>query len=124
MPRDLHLSATVRGNELTYLVTSADGGTRFYGVTYTIGTSARDVYSAFGGKVGLRKFYADKGRFDNFRVTLLAEPALPNLTKALEFGGFAFRASAGLNLHGGALTGSGAAMTDATLAADLTLPAR
>ena len=121
LPRDLHLSAIVRGNELTYLVTSADGGTRFYGVTYTIGTSARDVYSAFGGKVGLRKFYADKGRFDNFRVTLLAEPALPNLTKALEFGGFAFRASAGLNLHGDALNGSGAAMTDATLAANFDL---
>ena len=118
---DLHLSATVRGNELTYLVTSLDGNTRYYGVTYTIGTSSRDVYTAFGGKVGLRKFCSDKGRFDNFRVTLLAEPELPAWAKTLDFGGFAFRASAGMAVRGGALSGSGAVMTDAALAADFDL---
>lgn len=119
--RDLHLSATVRGNELTYLVTSLDGKTHYYGVTYTIGTSARDVYTAFGGKVGLRKFCTDSGRFDNFRVTLLAEPELPQRTKSLALDGIALRASAGLSLQSGALTGSGAAMTDAALAADFDL---
>lgn len=119
--RDLHLSATVRGNELTYLVTSLDGKTHYYGVTYTIGTSARDVYTAFGGKVGLRKFCTDSGRFDNFRVTLLAEPELPQRTKSLALDGIALRASAGLSLQSGALTGSGAAMTDSALAADFDL---
>lgn len=119
--RDLHLSATVRGNELTYLVTSLDGKTHYYGVTYTIGTSARDVYTAFGGKVGLRKFCTDSGRFDNFRVTLLAEPELPQRTKSLALDGIVLRASAGLSLQSGALTGSGAAMIDAALAADFDL---
>lgn len=122
--RDLHLSATVRGNELTYLVTSLDGKTHYYGVTYTIGTSARDVYTAFGGKVGLRKFCTDSGRFDNFRVTLLAEPELPRQTKSLALDGIALRASAGLSLQSGALTGSGVAMTDAALAADFDLACR
>lgn len=116
---DLHLSVTVRGNELTYLVTSLDGETRFYGVTYTIGTSKRDAYSAFGGKVGLRKFYTDGGRFDNFRVTLLAEPSMPSLTETLSLGGIAFRASKGLSLQGDRLGGSGAALTDASLAANI-----
>ena len=119
--RDLHLSATVRGNELTYLVTSLDGKTHYYGVTYTIGTSARDVYTAFGGKVGLRKFCTDSGRFDNFRVTLLAEPELPQRTKSLALDGIVLRASAGLSLQSGTLTGSGAAMIDAALAADFDL---
>lgn len=119
--RDLHLSVTVCGNELTYLVTSIDQKTRYYGVTYTIGTSSRDVYTAFGGKVGLRKFCTDNGRFDNFRVTLLAEPTLPQMTKTVTLGSLPFRASDGMSLQSGELTGSGAAMTEAALAADFDL---
>lgn len=119
LDKDLHLSVTVRGNELTYLVTSIDGKTHFYGVTYTIGTSNLDAYSAFGNKIGLRKFYADGGGFDNFRVTLLAEPTMPSLTKTLSFGGIAFRTSAGLSLQNDWLSGSGAALTYAVTAANI-----
>ena len=118
---DLHLSVTVRGNELVYLVTSLDGETRFYGVSYTIGTSSRDVYSSFGGKVGLRKFYADGGRFDNFRVTLIGEEPLPTLDRTLSLGDMTFAASAGITASDGRLSGSGAALTKTVLADDFDL---
>lgn len=118
---DLHLSVTVRGDNLTYLVTSLDGETRYYGVSYTVGTSARDVYSTFGGKVGLRKFYSDDGCFDNFRVTLIEEESLPPLDRTLALGDMTFAASAGVTASGDRLFGTGTALTNEALSDDFDL---
>ncbi|MBQ7661531.1 MAG: glycoside hydrolase family 43 protein [Clostridia bacterium] len=67
---DLHLTVAVRGNTLTYRVFSLDKQTQYFGIAYTVGQSSLDVYNAFSGKVGLRKAFADQGRFDNFAVTV------------------------------------------------------
>ena len=112
---DIHMSVLVYDNELVYRVTSLDGNTLYYGVTYTIGTSKRDVYNSFKGQVGLRKFYADKGSFDNFKVTVLEDDVIPSLNKKIDFGGFAFAASNGLKQVANAVSGKGAMLTETAM---------
>lgn len=111
---DIHLSVRVVDNELTYTVTSLDGETTYYGVTYERGTSTRDVYDAFGGTVGLRKFYSDRGAFDNFRLTVFADDVLPTMNSTVELDGVSFNAG-GLQKSGSAVTGSGAMLTKTAL---------
>ena len=112
--KDIHLSVRVVENELTYHVTSLDGKTTYYGVTYQLGTSSKDVYDAFGGTVGLRKFYSDRGSFDNFRLTVFAEDTLPAMTETLALDGVTFNAG-GLQKSGSTVTGSGAMLTKTAL---------
>ncbi|MBQ6893767.1 MAG: family 43 glycosylhydrolase [Clostridia bacterium] len=122
---DIHLSVEVYDNEITYRVTSIDGNTLYYGITYTLGTSSRDVYDAFGSNLGLRKFYADKGSFDNLKVTVIEDDKLPSLSKSIDFCNFAFKVSSGLKIASNIAIGSGVMLTDTALAdnfkAELTL---
>ncbi|MBQ7660972.1 MAG: family 43 glycosylhydrolase [Clostridia bacterium] len=113
---DLHLSMEVYDNELTYRITSLDGKTLYYGVNYTLGTANRDIYNFFDGKIGLRKFYTDKGAFDNFKVTVYGDEQLPALNKKLELNGVAFSASDGLRLENGSVSGSGSMLTETAMA--------
>ena len=117
--KDIHLTVRVVDDELTYTVTSLDGKTTYYGVTYERGTSDRDVYSAFGGTVGLRKFYSDRGAFDNFRLTVFPDDVLPAMTETLDFDGVSFAAS-GLQKSGSSVTGSGAMLTKTALSDNFT----
>ncbi len=122
---DLHLSVEVYDNELTYRITSLDGKTHYYGVNYALGTSSRDVYSSFDSIIGLRKFYTDKGYFDNLKITVYGDEQLPAMDKKIELGGFAFQSSDGLKQENGTVSGSGAMLTETTMAdnfkAELTL---
>ncbi|MBQ8837055.1 MAG: family 43 glycosylhydrolase [Clostridia bacterium] len=114
---DIHFSVEVYDNELTFTVTSLDGKTTYYGVTYTLGTNTtRDIYSAFTGNIALRKFYTDKGAFDNLKVTVYEEDELPSLGKTVDLDGFGFKSSNGLKLSSGAVSGSGAMLTQSALA--------
>lgn len=113
---DVHFSVEVCGDELTYNVTSLDGETSYFGISYKIGTSSKDIYSAFSNTVGLRKFYVDKGAFDNLKITVFADDKLTSLNKKLDFGGFEFKSNNGLKLSNGAVTGSGAMLSSSPLA--------
>lgn len=113
---DIHLSVEVYDDEITCVLSSLDGETVFYGVNYKIGTASRDVYEAFFGRTGLRKFYADKGSFDNFKVTVYEDDKIPSLGKKAELGGFAFKTSSGMKQTGGVVSGKGALLTESSLA--------
>ena len=117
--QDIHLSVRVVDNELTYRVTSLDGKTTYYGVTYEHGTSTRDVYDAFGGTIGLRKFYNDRGTFDNFRLIVFADDVLPAMNETVELDGVSFHAG-GLQKSGSAVSGSGAMLTTASMQENFT----
>ena len=113
---DIHFSVEVYDNTLTFTVTSLDGKTTYYGVTYTLGTNTtRDIYSAFTGKIALRKFYTDKGAFDNLKVTVYAKDEIPSLKKTVDLDSFGFKASSGLKLSAGTVSGSGAMLTQSSL---------
>lgn len=112
---DIRLSVYVSGNVMTYRVFSTDGKTQYFGAEYTIGQHSRDIYSAFTNKVGVRKFYADQGGFDNFRVTVYTEDVLPSMGKKIEFGGDSFL-SGGISKNGLGMSGHGAMLTEKPIA--------
>ncbi len=114
---DLHMTVYVSGNTFTYRVFSLDKETQYFGAEYTIGQHTRDEYNALTRTVGLRKFYTDKGSFDNFRVTVYTNDVLPGLGKKIEFGGAAFSASS-VSKSGDYVTGNGAMLTEAALDAN------
>ncbi|MBQ7011824.1 MAG: family 43 glycosylhydrolase [Clostridia bacterium] len=112
--RDLHLRVRVVGTNLTYTVTSADGEKQFFGISYDLGTGATaatdKIYSSFGREVGLRKFYTDRGSFDNFKLTVYTNDTLPSMNGTVDFGGISFAAN-GLTKIGEAVSGHGAMLT-------------
>ncbi len=114
---DLHMSVYVSGNTFTYKIFSLDGETQYYGAEYTIGQHTRDEYAAFTNTVGLRKFYVDKGSFDNFRVTVYTSDVLPSMGKKIDIDGTAFVAS-GLSKNGDVISGNGAMLSTAPFDAD------
>lgn len=116
-PGGIHLTVRVVGNTLTYRVFSLDGETQYCGMEYTIGTNDLDVYNGFGNVVGLRKFYSDKGSFDNFRVTVYEDDVLPAMSKKIELNDISFSAS-GLTKSGSAAMGNGAMLTTAAMQAN------
>lgn len=119
MVADLHLTARVVGNNLTYLVTSLDGETQYFGISYDLGTGTQNAnaYTAFDGKIGLRKFYTDRGAFDNFKLTVFEDDVLPTLNRSLQLGEVGFRSS-GIRKSGETVSGSGAMLTEKLLPAD------
>ena len=122
---DIHLTVEVQGNTLTYTVTSLDGAIKYFGIEYTVGTSSLDVYSALSGTFGLRKFYSDKGSFDNFKVTVIEDDEMPTTSKILTFNDISFEASKDVYVVSKVLRGSGAAFTwniqNADFKADMTV---
>lgn len=107
---DLHLTVRVSGNEFVYRVYSPDGETQYCGISYKLGTNDKDVYESFGNTIGLRKFYADQGTFDNFRVTVFEDDVLPSLNKKLDMDGVSFMAG-NLSKSREAVVGTGAMLT-------------
>ena len=108
---DLHLSVTVREKELTYRITSLDGAIQYFGMTYDIGTSDKDIYTGAGGTIGLRKFYSDGGTFDNFRLTILEDDVLPELNQSSSFAGIDFQYGGDLLVSGQSVCGTGALLS-------------
>ena len=111
---DVHLSVEVCGDELKYNVTSLDGKTNYFGISYKIGTSSKDIYSEFSNTIGLRKFYTDKGVFDNFKVTVFVDDEIPTLSKKLDLDGFEFKSN-GLKLSNNTVSGKGAMLSSSPL---------
>lgn len=113
--QDIHLTVEVCDNELKYNVTSVDGDTKFFGISYKIGTSEKDVYSAFSNRIGFRKFYADNGSFDNLKITVFTDDKIPTLNKKLDFDGFEFKTN-NLKLSNGTVSGNGVMLTSSAIA--------
>lgn len=109
--QDLHLVMEISGNSLLFRVMSLDGSTKYFGVEYTIGLSSLDVYNAFSGDFGLRKFRSVGGSFDNFKITAIEEDEMPTMGKILTLGGIAYKASKDLFVVSNTLRGSGAMLT-------------
>ncbi|MBQ2733736.1 MAG: family 43 glycosylhydrolase, partial [Clostridia bacterium] len=120
---DVHLRVRVVGDNITYTVTSLDGETEYFGISYDLGTGATaatdDIYSNYGRKVGLRKFHNDQGAFDNFKVKIFVDDVLPEMTESITLGGIGF-ASKGLALEGDKVSGNGAMLSKDKLDADFT----
>ncbi|MBQ6893766.1 MAG: hypothetical protein IJN48_06120, partial [Clostridia bacterium] len=108
---DLHLIMDISGDSLVFRIMSLDGSTKYFGVEYTIGLSNLDVYSAFNGDFGLRKFRSVGGSFDNFKITAIEEDEMPTMGKILTLGGVAYKASKDLFVVSNTLRGSGAMLT-------------
>lgn len=121
--KDLHFTVTVNGKNLTYTVTSLDGKTQYFGISYDLGTAATaatdKIYSSFGRKVGLRKFYSDQGAFDNFRVTVFTDDVLPEMNEHISLWGVDFKSS-GIKSNGNTASGNGAMLTQKALEEDFT----
>ena len=79
---DLHLTVSVRANTLVYRVFSLDKKTQYFGMSYTVGVSKKDVYTALDGRIGLRKSFADQGGFSNFKLTIYPD-VLPQALSAM-----------------------------------------
>ncbi len=116
--KDLHLCAEIIDGVITYTVTSLDGTTKYFGIEYTIGQSDYDVYNALSGIVGLRKFYSDKGSFDNFKVTLIEEDSMYTMSTYQAFCGVDYFRSVALRVSNDVLRGTGAMMSHLTLDRD------
>lgn len=104
---DLHLCAEVYGDTILYTITSLDGATKYFGVEYTIGQSSLDIYNSLSDIVGLRKFYGDKGCFDNFKITLIEDDEFTTTSKILTFGDNTFAATNSMRVVSNILHGSG-----------------
>ncbi len=119
--KDIHLTVRVVGDNLTYTVTSLDGKTKYFSISYDLGTNntatADDIYTSFGKTIGLRKFYSDSGYFDNFKFTVFVDDVLPEMNESIGFCGVDFQAS-GLKNDGDAVSGVGAMLSAEKLDAD------
>ena len=122
---DLHLCAEIYGDTILFTITSLDGSNKYFGIEYTIGQSSLDVYDSFSGIIGLRKFYSDKGTFDNFKITLIEEDKVPTLGKRLTVDDILFLSSGSLFYSQNKLIGTGLAMSfsafEEDFKADITL---
>lgn len=112
---DVHLSVRVYKGAMTFRATSLDGKTLFQEIRYEPGDHENDIYDTFTSTVGLRQYYADAGRFDNFKVTVIEDDELPKMTESLTFGGTAFKAS-GITVNGAVASGNGAMLSEKALA--------
>ena len=109
--KDLHLVVDISGNSLLYRIMSLDNSKKYFGVEYTIGQNSNDIYNAFSGDFGLRRFYNVEGVFDNFKITVIEEDEMPSMSKILTFGDITYRASKNLFVANNVLRGSGAMLT-------------
>lgn len=114
---DFHLSVRVYKGAMTFRATSLDGETLFQEFRYEPGDHEDDIYDTFTSTVGLRQYYADAGRFDNFKVTILEDDELPQMTSTVTLGENTFKAS-GITVNGGAVSGNGAILSEKALDGD------
>lgn len=111
---DVHLSVRVQKGVMTFRVTSLDGSTLFQAFRYEIGDHDSDIYDTFTSTVGLRQYYADTGRFDNLKITILEDDELPTMSQSVSLGGVSFEAS-GVTVSGDSVSGSGAMLSKETM---------
>lgn len=107
---DLHLWVRVYKGAMTFRIYTLDQQTLIQEFRYEPGDHENDIYDTFTSTVGLRQYYADAGRFDNFKVTVLADDTLPNMNASLSLGDVAFKAN-GVTEKDGVVSGSGAMLS-------------
>lgn len=115
--KDFHLWVRVEKGVMTFRTTSLDGGTLYQAFRYEIGDHDNDIYDTFTSTIGIRQYYADAGRFDNLKITILEDDELPQMTKSVNFGGISFKAS-GISVSGNTVSGSGAMLSAETQSDD------
>ena len=114
---DFHLSVRVYKGAMTFRATSLDGKTLFQEFRYEPGDHENDIYDTFTSTVGLRQYYSDAGRFDNFKVTIIEDDELPKMSDTLTLSGTSFKAS-GLTVKDGIVSGNGAMLSQNALSGD------
>ncbi len=108
---NVRMIVEISGNSLVYRIMSTDMKTKYFGIEYTIGQSSIDVYNAFNGVFGLRRFYNVNGSFDNFKIIAIEDDTMPSMGKILTLGGIPYRASKNLFVTNDVLRGTGAMLT-------------
>ena len=81
---------------------------------YEIGADDLDVHNKFVPVCGVRQYYGDKGYLENFRITIIEDDVLPEMTDTLSCGDNEFFAS-GITEKNGVLSGEGAMLSKAPL---------
>jgi|GEM_PF-595489 len=108
---NLHLWVRVYKGAMTFRIYSLDQKTLFQEFRYEPGDHENDIYDTLTSTVGLRQYYADAGRFDNFKVTVLEDDMLPNMTSSVTLGNTAFKAN-GITVKDGVASGNGAMLSE------------
>ena len=111
--KDIHLWVRVQKGIVTLRAYTPDGTKVLQAFRYEIGRHEDDIYDTFTSTVGIRQYYADAGRFDNLKITILEDDELPTMTKSVSFGGTAFAAS-GVAVSNDTVSGSGAMLSKDT----------
>lgn len=111
---NLHLWARVYKGALTFRIYTLDQKTLIQEFRYEPGDHEDDIYDTLTSTVGLRQYYADAGRFDNFKVTVLEEDVLPSLNTTVTLDNTAFKAN-GITVTNGVANGKGAMLSEKAL---------
>lgn len=117
--RDFHLWVWVQRAEktMTFRTTSLDGKILYQSFRYELGDHENDIYDAFTSTVGIRQYYNDAGRFDNFRVSVLSSDRLSGTGERVSLCGVPFLSS-GLSSDGSAAEGYGSMLSEAEQTGD------
>lgn len=105
--KDVHLCAVVdpAKGEILFTIQPQDGSRELFAMTYCLQTTESErIYTAFSDTVGIRRAYAAKGVFDNFRISVFEDDVIPALDGSVTLSGLAFAASADAAVTDGALT--------------------
>ncbi len=111
-----HMSVMVYKGAMTFRVTDMDG-TLIQEFRYEPGDHENDIYDTFTSTVGIRQYYTDAGHFDNFKVTIIEDDVLPNMSTSVKLGETAFKAN-GLTVKDGVASGSGAMLSEKALSGE------
>ena len=112
--QDIHLWVRVQKGIVTLRAYTPDGTKVLQAFRYEIGRHEDDIYDTFTSTIGIRQYYADAGRFDNLKITILEDDELPTMTKSVAFGGTAFAAD-GVTVSDDTVSGSGAMLSKEVL---------
>ena len=113
--KDVHLCAVVdpAKGEILFTIKPQDGSRELFAMTYCLQTiESERIYTAFSDTVGIRRAYAAKGVFDNFRISVFEDDVIPALDGSVTLSGLAFAASADAAVTDGALI-AGTVLSDA-----------
>lgn len=121
-PSSFHMSVMVYKGAATLRITSLDGATLYQEIRYEPGDHEKDIYETFTSTTGLRQYYADAGRFDNFKVTILEDDTLPAMKDTVTFGNNSFKAN-GITVSDGVASGNGAMLSEKALTGEYRISA-
>ena len=112
---DLHFKVKVQYKVLTFSIYKLGEDTPLYANRYDIATERnQSIYTDFTSTVGVRQYFSDKGHFDNFKVSIIEDDILPEMSKAVKLGDTAF-VSNGISVSGGTAQGNGVMLTESAL---------